>query len=116
MLATCGYPPTIHYDDVLYTMLRCHSKSIWSLIMSTFFYYRIHVVIVVFAVSILSVVIPSVSLAQCDSTFQDIEEAGYVEAPVLADGTIDTLNVRPLDADGPDYVFYTASDSSKLRF
>ncbi|MCU0331602.1 MAG: hypothetical protein MUC47_11605, partial [Candidatus Kapabacteria bacterium] len=84
--------------------------------MSTFFYYRIHVVIVVFAVSILSVVIPSVSLAQCDSTFQAIEEAGYVEAAVLADGTIDTLNVRPLDADGPDYVFYTASDSSKLRF
>lgn len=53
--------------------------------------------------------------SQCDSTFQAIGE-GYGWALALEDGSIDTANIHSLDDHGPEYVFYSASDSSKLRF
>jgi hypothetical protein len=54
--------------------------------------------------------------AQCDSTFQAISDSDYVWGAFDEDGNPDSTDVESLALAGPEYTFYTASDSSKLRF
>jgi hypothetical protein len=55
-------------------------------------------------------------VAQCDSTFQAISDADYGWGSLDEEGNPDTLDIESLALAGPEYTFFTASDSSKIRF